>query len=141
MASDSQHNRRAKFLLVEDNAEMRRVLGQLLSDLGEICECADASLAFSAYAAQRPDWVLMNIRLGQANGIQLTSEITAAYPEARVVMVTVYDEEELREAARRAGACAYVVKRDLSEVRRVVNNLGKEIQLPIGTGSQTNQRP
>jgi CheY-like chemotaxis protein len=122
VASDSQHNRRAKFLVVEDNSEMRRVLRQLLSDLGEICECADGSLAFSAYTAQRPDWVLMDIRLGQANGIQLTSEITAAYPEARVVMVTAYEEEELREAARRAGACGYVVKDNLNAIRGILTS-------------------
>lgn len=117
---ESAANPRAesKFLIVEDNAEMRHALCQLLSDLGEVNECADGSLAFSAYASQRPDWVLMDIRLGQANGIQLTSEIKAAFPDARIVMVTVYDEEELREAARRAGACGYVLKEDLAEVRR-----------------------
>ena len=116
MVSDPEHNRRTKFLIVEDNAEMRRALLQLLSDLGEVYECEDGLLAFSAYSAQRPDWVLMDIRLGQANGIQLTSEIKAAYPDARIVMVTVYDEEELREAARRAGACGYVLKENLAEL-------------------------
>jgi two-component system response regulator DegU len=120
VVSDPEHNRRTKFLIVEDNAEVRSALLQLLSDLGEVYECDDGSLAFSAYAAQRPDWVLMDIRLGQANGIQLTSEIKAAYPDARIVMVTVYDEEELREAARRAGACAYVLKENLAEVRQVL---------------------
>ena len=110
----------AKFLLVEDNADMRQALRQMLSDLGEVYECSDGTKAFSAYAEHLPDWVLMDIKLGQTNGIAATSEITAVYPEARIVMVTVYGDEELREAAGQAGACGFVLKEDLDEVRQIL---------------------
>lgn len=110
----------AKFLLVEDNADMRRVLRQMLSDLGEVYECSDGAKAFSAYAEHRPDWVLMDIKLGATSGIAATSEIKAVYPEARILMVTVYGDEELRAAARQAGACGYVLKENLAELWQVV---------------------
>lgn len=113
-----------KLLIVEDHAEMRGALRRLLSDLGEIYECSSGAEAFAAYTAHQPDWVLMDIKLGWMSGITATREITAAYPEARVVMVTVYGDEELREAARQAGACGYVLKENLEEVRRYVTSGG-----------------
>jgi DNA-binding NarL/FixJ family response regulator len=109
-----------KILLVEDNADMRQVLRQMLTDLGEVYECDNGEDAFLAYTQHQPDWVLMDIKLGRTNGIAATSAINAAYPEARIVMVTMYGDEELREAARAAGACGYVLKENLEEVRRVL---------------------
>ncbi len=110
-----------KLLIVEDHAEMRREIKNLLSDLGEIYECRDGAEAVSAYAQHRPDWVLMDIQMERMNGIAATREIKAAYPEARIMIVTGYESEELREAARRAGACEYVVKENLFEIRRILS--------------------
>jgi CheY-like chemotaxis protein len=109
-----------KLLIVEDHAETRQEIKNLLSDLGEIYECRDGSEAFSVYAQHRPDWVLMDIKMERMNGIAATRKIKASYPEARIVIVTGYDDAELREAAKRAGACEYVVKEKLMEVRRVL---------------------
>jgi DNA-binding NarL/FixJ family response regulator len=47
--------------------------------------------------------------------------LKAAFPEAKVVMVTDYDDDRLREAARHAGACAYVLKEDLFKVREIIS--------------------
>jgi CheY-like chemotaxis protein len=109
-----------KFLLVEDNADMRYVLRQMLSDLGEIYECDNGEDAFLAYTQHQPDWVLMDIKLGRTNGIAATSAINTAYPDARILIVSMYGDEELREAAWAAGACRYVLKENLEEVRRII---------------------
>ncbi|HEX9000512.1 MAG TPA: response regulator transcription factor [Blastocatellia bacterium] len=103
-----------KFLLVEDNADMRQALRQMLIDLGEVYEYGNGEDAFLAYTQYQPDWVLMDIKLGRTNGIAAISSIKAAFPEARIVMVTMYGDEELREAARQAGACGYVLKENLT---------------------------
>ena len=55
------------------------------------------------------------------DGITATTQIKAAHPGARVIMVTDYDEPPLREAARTAGACGCVLKEDLFEVGRLLD--------------------
>lgn len=109
-----------KLLIVEDHAEFRQELKRLLHDLGEIYECSDGTEAFSAYSQHQPDWVLMDIRMAGLNGLAATRAIKSVYPEARIVIVTGYDDAELREAARRAGASEYVVKENLPEVRLIL---------------------
>ena len=106
-------------LIVEDNAQMRRMIRSLVEDLAERCyECGDGEGALAAYTEHRPDWVLMDIRMEGVDGLEATRRIRAEWPEARIMIVTDYNEPELREEARRAGACEYVVKEDLLDVRR-----------------------
>lgn len=116
-----------KCLIVEDNNEMRRMLKTLVGDLAEaIYECADGSEARAAYEQYRPDWVLMDIEMKQLDGISATRQITTAFPEARVIIVTNYDEQSYRTAARAAGAYAYVVKEDLLELKPLLTALVRE---------------
>jgi two-component system response regulator DegU len=106
-------------LIVEDNANMRRMLKSLLADLASVIhECADGAEALAVYAARRPDWVLMDIAMKDLDGISATRQIKAAYPDARIIIVTGYDEADLRQAAREAGACGYVLKENLLELRQ-----------------------
>lgn len=114
-----------KVLIVEDNAPMRRMIRRLVADLAdEISECGDGAQAYALYAAQRPDWVLMDIEMAGVNGITATRQIRADYPDANIVIVTNHDDELLREEARRAGACDYVLKEDLLELRRLLQFIG-----------------
>lgn len=108
-------------LIVEDNQEMRRLLRSFLEDdVEQIHECADGSAACAAYARHHPDWVLMDLKMAVMDGITATRQIKAAFPEARIMIVTDYDDIELRRKARRAGAAAYVLKEDLSGVRQIL---------------------
>lgn len=115
-----------KILIVEDNADMRRTIKDLLGDLGEVYECSNGLEAFSAYSQYCPDWVLMDIKMAGMNGITTTRKIKAAYPDARIVIVTGYDDAELREAARRAGACEYVVKDDLTAISGILSGQNRD---------------
>jgi len=108
-------------LIVEDSAAVRRMIRSLVTDLAEECyECADGAEALAAYRAHRPDWVLMDLEMGEVDGLTATRQIKADWPEARVVIVTNYDDAELRAAARSAGACQYVLKENLLELRRIL---------------------
>ena len=109
-------------LIVDDSPRMRRTIRSLLAGLiHEVFECEDGSEVLAAYQAHRPDWVLMDIGLKEVDGIVATRALKAAFPEAKVVMVTDYDDARLREAAHHAGACAYVLKEDLFKVREIIN--------------------
>ena len=111
-------------LLVEDNYEMRALLRELVADLvSSVHECSDGAQALAAYAAHRPDWVLMDIAMKDLDGIGATRAIKSAYPDAKVIIVTCYDEAELREAARAAGACDYVLKENLLALRELISQL------------------
>jgi CheY-like chemotaxis protein len=108
-------------LIVDDNEQMRRLICGVVGDMAEaITECGDGALALAAYAEQRPDWVLMDIRMPEMDGITATRGIKASYPEARVCIVTDYEDLELRQAAREAGAEGYVIKEDLLMLRQVL---------------------
>lgn len=109
-------------LIVDNSSRMRRTIRRLIAELThEVFECEDGSQALSAYETHRPDWVLMDIGLKGADGLVITGSLKAAYPEARVVIVTDYDDARLREAAQNAGACAYVLKQDLFQLRAIMN--------------------
>ena len=109
-----------KCLIVEDSAAMRRMIRKVISDLAEVQECQDGSEALAAYALHDPDWVLMDVKMRDVHGLDATKQIRAVFPNARVVMVSNYDSDELREAARAAGACGYVLKENLLDLRRLL---------------------
>ena len=106
-------------LIAEDNEKMRRLLKSLLGDLVSVVwECSDGAEVVAAYKRHRPDFVVMDIKMGTTDGITATQRIKAADPAARIIIVTDYDQPDLREAARQAGACAFVAKENLLELVR-----------------------
>lgn len=112
---------KVKLLIVEDNLPMRRLIRWLTEDLfTEVSECGDGADAATLYETVRPDWVLMDIQMNDVNGIAATRRIISDHPEARIVIVTDYDDAALRAAAAEAGACAYVLKEDLLRLRQLL---------------------
>jgi CheY-like chemotaxis protein len=108
-------------MIVEDNQQMRRLMVSLIDDLAaEIIECGDGSEAIPAYHKHRPDWVFMDIEMARVDGLEATRRIVSAFPDAQVVMVTTYDDAQVRMAATSAGACRYVLKDSLLEIRKIL---------------------
>ena len=111
-----------KALIVEDNAKMRRMLTDFIGHKFEqIYECTDGSQAFSLYAEHLPDWVLMDWQMAETDGIFATRQIIAEFPAAQICMVTTFESEELRQEAKAAGACGFVLKRNLFEFETLLN--------------------
>jgi CheY-like chemotaxis protein len=112
-------------LIVDDSAKMRQAIRLVINDLaGEISECTDGSEALAAYTYYLPDWVLMDIRMQTTDGLTATRQIKAAFPDARIVVVTISEGKDMRDAARAVGACAYVVKDNLLELRQILLEQG-----------------
>ena len=108
-------------MIVDDNAEMRRVIRRIVSGIAtEIVECEDGNEALAAYTRTRPDWVLMDIEMSGVDGITATRLITTAYPDARVIIVTNHHHEQYRQAASECGACGYVLKENLLDLCNLV---------------------
>ena len=96
-------------LIVDDNAAIRRLIRRAIAHLAdEVYECADGADALAAYSYYRPDFVFMDIRMPRTDGLEATRQIIRAHPSARVVILTDYDEEQLKTAALEAGAEGYL---------------------------------
>ena len=102
-----------RLLIAEDHAlfgqGLRRVLS-LETDFEVVAEVKDGEAAISGTLALRPDVVLMDINMPKVNGLQATQHIKALWDEARVIILTAYDDEEQMFFAMRYGAAAYFSK-------------------------------
>ncbi len=113
-------------LIVDDNPAVRRLIGKIVADLvDDIRECADGAEALAAYRQCQPEpaspiLVLMDVEMRRMDGLAATREIIAAYPEAKIVIVSRHGDEQTREAARLAGACGYVLKENLLAIRELI---------------------
>ena len=65
----------------------------------------------------------MDVRMPRMDGLTATRQIRQFHPSARIVMVTDYDDEDLRSAASEAGACGYALKQNLTELPGMVCSL------------------
>ncbi len=110
-----------KILIADDDARMRQMLRQIVASLAStVHEAGDGGEAIAVCAAERPDWLLMDLRMKPIDGLRATAAIKARWPETRVVIVTQYDDAELRAEALRVGACAYVLKENLHELAGIL---------------------
>ena len=86
----------------------------------EIVECQDGVDAAAAYAQHHPQVVLMDVGMPRLNGLAATRLLLQQFPDARVVIVTDYADDVVREAALAAGACEFMRKEDLADLDEVV---------------------
>lgn len=107
-----------KILIVEDSIKMQRMIKSVLkNNTTEFIQCDDGAGALNAYRRHLPDWVLMDIKMKEMDGISATAQIMNSFPEPKILMVTNYDELQLRKAAEEAGVCGYLLKDNLLKIK------------------------
>jgi DNA-binding NarL/FixJ family response regulator len=109
---------RVSVMLVDDDGLMREGLRAVLSsdDRIEVTgEAENGRLAVQRARHLRPDVVLMDVRMPELDGIAATEELIAAAPEAQVVVLTTFEEDEYIVGALRAGASGFLLKRSTPE--------------------------
>lgn len=110
-----------RLLIVDDHPAFRAGLVALLadqSDMKVVAECGDGQTAVELFRRERPDVVLMDLRLPGTSGVEAILAIRKEHPEARVIVVTTYDRDEDIYSAIQSGAKSYLLK-DMSKAEMV----------------------
>ena len=114
-------------LLVDDHKIMRDGIKAILRHTDEfrvVGESENGTDAVQFCRRSRPDIILMDIGLPGLNGVETTQEVLRHNPEARIIILSMYDDEHSVVSAIRAGARAFVLKKasdnDLIDALRTV---------------------
>ncbi len=117
-----------RILLVDDQRLMRdglRILLEMEADLDVVGEAENGELALKAYEKLTPDVVLMDIQMPVMNGVEAITQMRARWPDAKVVILTTFDDDAYVFEGLRAGALGYLLKDvsgdELAEAIRTVN--------------------
>ena len=111
-----------KLLVVDDHAAFRAAVRQVVEDLSVlVIEAASGEEAVTRYAAERPDWVLMDLRMPGMGGLKAAQAIRELAPDARVVVMSQVQGPEYAEQARSAGATDFLNKEDLIRLRAILD--------------------
>jgi DNA-binding NarL/FixJ family response regulator len=109
---------RVRVLIVDDDDLMRAGLrGVLTSDdaIELVGEASDGREAAYRVRLLRPDVVLMDVRMPDLDGISATRELTAGYPDVKVVILTTFEQDDYIFGALSAGASGFLLKRTRPE--------------------------
>jgi DNA-binding NarL/FixJ family response regulator len=101
-----------KILVVDDHPIVRAGLRRLLSSEPniEIREATDSKQALSLYREQRPVLVILDLNLPGLSGLELLGRLKAVDPDARILVLSMHDDETHVTRALQAGAMGYVTK-------------------------------
>src|SRR5438552_3491109 len=125
-------------LLVDDHKIMRdgiRTILERTPDYRVVGEAENGSDAVSLSRKLRPDLVLMDIGMPGMNGIEATGEVLRHCPNSRVMVLSMYDDENSVVAAFRSGARAFLLKKassaDLLDALRAVSHGGSYLSSQV----------
>ena len=101
-----------RIMLVDDHHLLRQSLKRQFEELGHevVADVADGISAVSAALNTRPDVILMDISMGEGDGITACRAIMEADARQRVVMLTMHAEIDLIRQSLKAGAVGYLIK-------------------------------
>lgn len=102
-----------KLLIADDQALIRQSLQIVLNnqpDLEVIDVASDGQEVLRSVRRQRPDVILMDIRMPKLDGVQCTKQIKENYPEVKIIILTTFDDDEYIFNALKYGASGYLLK-------------------------------
>jgi DNA-binding NarL/FixJ family response regulator len=124
-------------MCVDDHPLMHEGIGALIEsqpDMTIVGTVSKAREALAVFREKMPDITLMDLRLPDGNGIDLMISILKEYPEARIIILTMFEGDIEIQRALRSGAFGYILKNmppeDLLQVVRTVHS-GKKKLHPV----------
>lgn len=111
--SNSRSNDHIHVFLVDDHPAIREAIRDTISGTMDMEICGEASTsdeAFRTIEKKRPDVAIIDISLNDAHGLDLVQNVRAQYPDVKMVVFSMYDENVYAERAIRAGASGFLMK-------------------------------
>ena len=102
-----------RILLADDHAIVRRGVRLILDnepDLAVVAEAADGAEAIRLARLEKPDLAILDIAMPRLTGLQAARELASLQPDLRILMLTMYDNEQYLFEALKVGASGYVLK-------------------------------
>jgi DNA-binding NarL/FixJ family response regulator len=112
-----------KIMIVDDDPLVQESLKIILEKDGDIevvSLCGSGREAVSAFAEVKPDLVLSDIRMEDMDGLAATSEILKIDPQAKVILLTTFLDDEYINQALKVGAKGYILKQDCASLSDAV---------------------
>lgn len=138
-------------LLIDDDAFVCGALKTILDAQADITVCATGSSGVEAqalYRAHMPDVLLMDIRMGGMDGITAGEAVLAEFPEARILYLTTFSDDEYVIKALHMGARGYLLKQDFNAVPQALravmsgqNVFGREVMSRLPEMLAQRERP
>jgi len=119
-----------KVLIVEDYKEFRVMVKNYLETQNldfQISEADSGEMGILAAVKEKPDIVLMDIRLPDMNGLEAASEIKKRIPECEIIILTMFETEAFRSVFKSNHISAYIGKSELydkliPQMKAILNN-------------------
>lgn len=111
-----------RIMIVDDNDLMRKEICKSVAlKTDRVMECKNGESAVLSCSDFKPDWILMDIRMGKMNGILAAEKIKKIMPDVKIAFVTSYDNYSYRQAAKSLGIEHYFIKTNLLDIRKVLD--------------------
>ncbi len=119
-----------KVFIVDDHFILREGLSELINRERDLTVCGESeniSNALQAITDSRPDIAIVDITLGDGNGIRLIEELKHYHPGLPVLVLSMHDEVLYAERCFKAGAKGYIMKQEpsgkfISAIRKILNS-------------------
>ncbi|MCP5518285.1 MAG: response regulator transcription factor [Verrucomicrobiales bacterium] len=112
------------YLIVDDHPMTRQAVIESLRQRGDAFAEAGTGEEAIAYCEQHtPDWIIMDVKMPGKGGLFASRAITASRPEARIVVISQYADEQMAVEARAAGAIDFVSKDRIAELPEILTEL------------------
>ena len=120
-----------KILIVDDEQPIRETLEMVMLGKGyDVVTVGDGLSAIRAFERERPDVVILDIRLPEMDGIRVLQQLKKKQKEAPVIMMTAYHDMETTIQAMKKGAYEYIRKPiDADELEIVINKVAHNLEL------------
>lgn len=108
-----------RIIIVDDDALVTASLKIILEanpDIEVLAAGTSGVDAIKLYDAHKPDILLMDIRMEQMDGLEASGKIIAAHPEAKILLLTTFADDEYIVKAIHTGAKGYILKQDFESV-------------------------
>jgi len=111
-----------KLMIVDDSSAMRQMIRSVVAYPNDsVTECEDGNDVVNAFQQSQPDVVLMDLQMPKVSGIQATQNLKKKFPNANIIIVSNFNDQEFRDEAKEAGASSYFTKDNLIQLKTFIH--------------------